>query len=339
MQNRLIAHQILVQRFGSKLARDLLPFFQQMNEDLKARIAREGDTILTKRKLNALLADSRLLIREILNALDNETQQELLEFIEEEVEFNSTVFKGVEHDLPSPDQVVTAVTNTPMVLNNQAVTMAQAAKNLEAVTIRKVNSFISAGFYQGLTTQEISRNVEIATGESKRNAQTIVRTSTNFLANETRQQVYKRNEDIVRGYIIVATLDFRTSDICKGLDGKKVSFTDKKQPQPPFHFNCRTTTRPLLDEEFDFLQRGATRASKGAEGGKQIPANTTYYEWLKGQPAAMQDQALGKTKGKIFRNAGLTPEEFKQAATDRMNRPLTIKELREESAKIDDYLE
>ena len=52
----------------------------------------------------------------------------------------------------------------------------------------------------------------------------------------------------------------------------------------------------------------------------------------------MQDDALGKTKGKIFRNAGLTPEEFKQATVDQFYRELTLDEMAAKNKKIAAYL-
>lgn len=339
MQNRLIAHAQLVNRYGAQKASELLPFILRMEEEILARLAKEGSSIRTKQRLSVLLQDTRGMISDMMGGYTAELEEELSEFIREELTFNDKQFRNVEHITPAPDQVVTAATNTPMVLSNQSVTLAQATKALQADTIQKVNSFITGGFYQGLTTQEISRNVRIATGSTRQNADAIVRTSVNFLSNETRQQFYSRNTDIVQGYVIVATLDSRTSDICKDLDGREVKFTDSYQPQPPFHYNCRTTTRPLLDPKYDFLQSGQTRASKGAEGGKQVPVNETYYEWLNRQPSAIQDEALGPTRGKIFRNAGLSPKEFKNAMTNRLSKPLTLKQMRRKDAKIDEYLE
>lgn len=329
----------LVNRYGSRLANDVLPYIRDMEEQIATKLARQGSTIATKKRLNNLLSDARGIIENILGDYDDFIGEQLDLFIDEELQFNDKQFRQVEHVTPSPDQVVMAARNTPMVLNNQSVTLAQAAASLPRDTITKVNNFIAGGFYQGLTTQEITRNVRMATQATQNNAQAIVRTSVNFLSNETRQQFYKRNKDIVVGYVITATLDSRTTDICKDLDGREVKFTDSYQPQPPFHYNCRTTTRPLLAPEYRDLQSGQTRASKGSEGGKQVPVDQTYYEWLKTQPAALQDEALGPTRGKIFRNAGLTTQEFKNAMTNRMSQPLTLDEMKAKDSKIDEYLE
>lgn len=102
--------------------------------------------------------------------------------------------------------------------------------------------------------------------------------------------------------------------------------------------NCRSTIAPVVSAEFDFLDAGAKRAARGADGGMQIDANTTYYDFLKQQPAWFQDAALGPVRGKIFRNAGMTPEEFRVASVDGFGRPLTLKEMAETDKQVADYL-
>ncbi|APU02997.1 hypothetical protein LPSE_00040 [Salmonella phage LPSE1] len=102
--------------------------------------------------------------------------------------------------------------------------------------------------------------------------------------------------------------------------------------------NCRSTTAPVISPEFDFLDKGAKRAARGADGGQQVSADTTYYEFLKQQPAWFQDEALGPVRGKIFRNSGITPEEFRVISVDGFGRPLTLKEMAELDKRVADYL-
>ena len=102
--------------------------------------------------------------------------------------------------------------------------------------------------------------------------------------------------------------------------------------------NCRSSTAPKLSPEFDIFDEGATRASKGADGGKQVAADTTYYDWLKRQPASYQDEVLGKTKGLIFRNSGLTPEQFRAITVDDLGRPLTLEEMAAMDKRVATYL-
>ncbi|ECI4718702.1 hypothetical protein DQ853_23650 [Salmonella enterica subsp. enterica] len=102
--------------------------------------------------------------------------------------------------------------------------------------------------------------------------------------------------------------------------------------------NCRSTTAPVINSEYDFLDAGAKRAARGAEGGTQTDASTTYYDFLKQQPAWFQDEALGPVRGKIFRNSGISPEEFRVISVDGFGRPLTLQQMAELDKRVADYL-
>jgi len=125
---------------------------------------------------------------------------------------------------------------------------------------------------------------------------TLVRTSINQVANSASQQVYEANQDITKKYRYVATLDTRTSAICRALDGK--TFEYGKGPTPPQHFNCRSTTIPVIDyDELGFTPPPAgTRASQGG----QVPANESYGQWLAKQDLPTKAKALGAGKVAYF---------------------------------------
>jgi len=122
----------------------------------------------------------------------------------------------------------------------------------------------------------------------------LVRTSINQVANAASQQVYEANQDITKKYRYVATLDIRTSAICAALDGREFEYG--KGPTPPQHFNCRSTTVPIIDPDILPPSTTATRASQDG----QVPINMSYGEWLAKQPKAVQAEALGAGKVPYF---------------------------------------
>ena len=124
----------------------------------------------------------------------------------------------------------------------------------------------------------------------------LVRTSINQVANTASQQVYEANQDITKRYRYVATLDTRTSAICRALDGRQFEYG--KGPTPPQHFNCRSTTVPVIDyKELGFTPPAeGTRASMSG----QVPANESYGQWLAKQPLAVKAKALGANKVAYF---------------------------------------
>jgi SPP1 gp7 family putative phage head morphogenesis protein len=122
----------------------------------------------------------------------------------------------------------------------------------------------------------------------------LVRTSINQVANSASQQVYEANQDITKKYRYVATLDTRTSAICAALDGREFEYG--KGPMPPQHFNCRSTTVPIIDPDILPPSTTATRASQDG----QVPINMSYGEWLAKQPKSVQAEVLGAGKVPYF---------------------------------------
>ena len=169
---------------------------------------------------------------------------------------------------------------------------------------------------------------------------TLIRTSINQVANTASQQVYEANQDITQKYRYVATLDTRTSAICRALDGREFEYG--KGPMPPQHFNCRSTTVPVINyKELGFNPPPpARRASMDG----QVPADTTYGKWLKdkmpGETEAdvirRQQDALGD-KAPYFRN--LANKYGPDAAIAKLvrddGRELTLAELREKYKPVD----
>jgi SPP1 gp7 family putative phage head morphogenesis protein len=145
---------------------------------------------------------------------------------------------------------------------------------------------------------------------------TVVRTSVNQVSNAASKQVYKANEDVTEKYRYVATLDSRTSALCASLDGQEFEYD--KGPEPPQHFNCRSTTVAVIDwdglrKKYPKLKFDDPAEGKRAAAGGMVPADTTYGKWLHGQrartksgklsqftPGPRQIEALGEGKAKYF---------------------------------------
>jgi SPP1 gp7 family putative phage head morphogenesis protein len=143
-----------------------------------------------------------------------------------------------------------------------------------------------------------------ATKSANNQVMTIVRTTVNQVTNTASQTVYKANPDVTEEYRYVATLDSRTSPVCRDLDGQ--IFKYNQGPVPPQHFGCRSTTVAVVN----YKKYGFTPppAGKRASVGGPVPANTTYGKWLYGERAkgskfkAGKEQiaALGEQKAKYF---------------------------------------
>lgn len=193
-----------------------------------------------------------------------------------------------------------------------------------------VSKLLSRGYTNGWTNQEMVQAIQgtkklgytdgiLARMDST--VSTVVRTSVQHVASAAREAVWANNSDVVEEYTIVATLDGNTTAICRSLDGNTYKLGEG--PTPPFHWGCRTTTAAVVKSEFDFLNKGATRSSENG----YVDASQTYYGWLADQPAAFQDSTLGPVRGQLFRDGGLTSEEFARLNLGRNFHPMTLEEM------------
>jgi SPP1 gp7 family putative phage head morphogenesis protein len=210
---------------------------------------------------------------------------------------------------------LTAAKGATITLPNGEV-VAKAFRGIAVDQAERFSQVVRQGLLTGETTPDIAKrligNLQFgeeaktvrqlvaaggqATAVADNQVLTLIRTSVNQVANSASQQVYESNQDITKKYRYVATLDSRTSAICAALDGKEFEYG--KGPEPPQHFNCRSTTVPVIDYEgLGFTPPPpATRASKDG----QVPADQSYGQWLHKQPREVQAEALGTGKVAYF---------------------------------------
>lgn len=334
--------QVMLDRLKSAEVAKFKPFLQQAERDLQMRlIAADIETYDAKRiqiLLDAIERDLRAIFGGYTTQLTGDLIDAAVYQAQLEARNLATISKvPFESVIPSPEQVRTAVMTAPLAVQGyrQGALLEPWMQGWTDDSIEYVNGVIQQGYYQGKNTAEIVRSLR---GTSKMRGQdgtlaqidrantVLVRTAVQHSAQVARETFFKANDDIVLGLEWVAALDSRTTIQCRSLDGKR--FPLDSGPRPPLHPQCRSTTIAVLDPAFDILDEGATRASKGADGGEQVSASQNYYEWLKTQPDAFQDVALGPTRGELFRKGGLSAERFAELNLGKNFEPLTLEQMK-----------
>lgn len=231
-------------------------------------------------------------------------------------------------------KVMAGVLREPMKMNGDL--LESWLDNMTAQETRRVSLAIRQSWANKETVQQALQKI-IGTKKanykdgileiSRRDAATAIRTSVSHVNASSQIVFMEENNDIVEGFRFVATLDGNTTAVCRSLDNKVYKTTDTSAPRPPMHPNCRSVIVPDLGPEFDFLKEGSTRSSVDGP----VSQKQSYYDWLKTQDQAFQDSVLGPQRGTLFRDGGLTAEQFAKLNLGRNFEPMTLEEMRKQA--------
>jgi SPP1 gp7 family putative phage head morphogenesis protein len=212
--------------------------------------------------------------------------------------FNLTAAKGATITLPNGSTVEKAFRGIAV---DQAERFAQVVRSglLTGETTPSIAKRLIGNLQFGEEARTVKQLIAAggqSTAVANNQVMALVRTSINQVANTASQQVYEANQDITKKYKYVATLDTRTSSICRALDGREFSYG--QGPMPPQHFNCRSTTVPVID--YEGLGFSPPPPARRASMDGQVPANQSYGDWLSKQSKETQEEVLGKGKTAYF---------------------------------------
>lgn len=335
-----VRHQIGLTRYSTSTVKKMVGMLNRTQVRILDQIARmdigDGGSF-SQARLDALLEAVQRISDEGNRVLAGSLDEDIRDLGDHEGELNSRALKKtipvkVVIAEPSADQIYAAVSSRPF----QGKLLNEWYSNLAVSSRAPIMEALRQGYVEGRTTDQIIRDLRGTRAakytdgllqQPRRSVERTVRTALNHTANIAREQVYKANDDIVKGVQWVSTLDTRTSDECIALDGKV--FPPDSGPRPPAHLNCRSTTTPVVKSwkelgfDIDELSEG-TRASMDGE----VPASMTYGTWLAGQSKGVQDEVLGPTRAALFRDGGLTVDKF----VDEAGRSLTLDQLRAREA-------
>lgn len=336
-----VRHMVGIQRLSSGIIRKLIPLLDKADAEIVAKLLDRGDVLegsFTSKRLEKLLEAIRQINHDAHVLVGRELRSELRALAGYEAQFQARLIGSalpVAWDIVTPtvETLYAAVTARPF----QGRLLKEWLTDLDTNAARRVRDAVRMGVVQGETIDQIVRRVrgtralnyaDSAMAISRRGAEAMVRTAVSHTTTVARNELYQANADLIEKEQWVSTLDTRTCPTCQGLDGE--TFELGKGPATPAHIGCRCVRVPVTKSwkelGFDIEElEPSTRASMGG----QVPATMTYGEWLRKQPAGTQDEALGPTRGKLFRDGKLPVDRF----TNRQGDELTLDQLREREAE------
>lgn len=137
---------------------------------------------------------------------------------------------------------------------------------------------LSQAFIRGDSIDKVIKafNKRMNVGYSR--AANIIQTEYAYIVGEATFKGYE--ETGVKEYEYLATLDTRTSTICRDMDGKVFKLSEKVVwlNYPPLHCRCRSTTTPYFKDEEVY----GKRIARDYEGKVYyVPEDMTYQDWYK----------------------------------------------------------
>ncbi len=179
---------------------------------------------------------------------------------------------------------------------------------------------------QGLMTGQSIRDMELALEEKvasgRYNINRVIRTEVNHCCNQGTLMSYKAAGTL--RYIYLATLDMRTSSICRSLD-KEVFFVSKAEVGvnfPPMHPNCRSTT--MAYPENGIFPKERTARDQETNKNIHVPFDMSYAQWYR--KYVLEKKDVDNTKN----GDNIRDIMFKASKSD-------VNIIRDEKAVVDAY--
>jgi SPP1 gp7 family putative phage head morphogenesis protein len=170
---------------------------------------------------------------------------------------------------------------------------------------------------------DIEGFVDTKNAGAKFASERLLRTETNYVYNAINAKAYQSIG--AEKYRYLATLDSRTSEVCRAHDGnidpdtkKEYTYENMKigKNYPPLHAFCRSVTTARLDPE---LEARLTRTARDPATGKayQVPYSMTYPQWVKSLSPEQQNQMTLSRKMAANKASDLKQYEKYRATLDR----------------------
>ena len=332
LRNEAIYHRVNLVSYENNLIKESLKLLNVADRELSAQLYIALDDLSASDfKISRL--ETMLNSVKSLSSFSDYLFGELSAFCEYESNYQYSLFKSLLPDIVTskyplmqvtPNQLFSAVKSKPF----QGRLLSEWVSNIEDDRLKRVANAVRTGYVTGETTEQIIKRVrgtkknnyrDGVLAISKRNASSLIHSAIAHTAATSRDEFSKANNELIKGKQWLSTLDTSTTPMCIIRDLKR--YTLDNQPighNIPYgdgpgklHFCCRSVETFILKSyrelgiDIDEVPTG-TRASMDG----QVPAKTSYLEWLRSQSKERQEQVLGVERARLLREGIVEPEKF-----------------------------
>lgn len=266
---------------------ELLKAYQQALDDVRTEIAKIYAKYSVDGKLQINLQQRFIILQRLekqltdlyqrLSKVDFDTTSKILSDIYKESYYRTAyvIDRGTSVDIAFKllsSEMINAAVNTPI----QGTMFSDRIWHNKQLLVNRLRNIIEKAIIQGADHNKLSKILEKEFGVSANESQRLINTELARVTMQAQDTIYK-NSGVVQAVMWDATIDNRTSQICRQLDGHKWSINED-HPTPPAHPNCRSCLIPVIDGWKPTLRR---ENIKDSSGNKPIINYSTYEAWKK----------------------------------------------------------
>jgi hypothetical protein len=234
MQSEAIRHQTEIRKYTNAEVLKILAVLnradRRMLAELAERLERMSPATFTMERLEAMLTSVRMLSAEATRQAQGEFGADLRDFVSYEAEYQTMMLTA-----HVPVQVSIAAVNAEaayaaaMARPFQGVLLRDVWQDLDARKMKIVRQTIAQGFVESKTTDQVIRELRGTRAKGyadglleapRKEVEAVVRTALSHTAGMVQDRAAEANADIIKAVKWSATLDLRTSKICRPRDGK-----------------------------------------------------------------------------------------------------------------------
>lgn len=345
----LLSRGDYLERFERDQLKKLLPILESAHESVLGKLAAtQGEW--TREWLSQMSTDIDAIYAQAMSKLNGELTPELQSLLDDEIAYAQEhlghVVAGVSITTPSSATLWASIAAMPAASGSTLDSLMEA---LSLNTRRAVIEAIQAGMASGDTLDQMVRRLRGTTirraswrkgpdgrrvyvpgvyeggameDVSTRQAKAFARTAIMHVSNAAREALYNENQDIIKGYQHIATLDGDTCLACGAMDGREYGLDDPR-PALPLHPSCRCLYLPVLKSwrelgiDADELPPGSRASMDGL-----VPEYETYADRIAKANRARRIELLGPARASMYER-GIKLRDM--VSPD--GKPYTLKEL------------
>jgi len=312
LRDATLRHHISIQRLSNGIAEQMRQRLEDLETNVVSILVDRQATVegsLDSSRLNFLLRKLKGEIQDNVSEMQAALRQELKDLSRYEASFQTRMLNNfLENEIDAPlASELNALLGEPV----NGYLLKDAMKSFSDNTFNAMKAAIQSSISQDGSLEDVLASIRgtqennFADGVMARVNNSITRTASDFsnsIVNDTASLVFDDSGE-VEGEQWTATLDTSTCFECMALDGE--IFKVGEGPEQPLHNGCRCTMTPVLS--------GVKPSSK-----------MRFNSWLKTQDAETQDEALGPSRGLLFRKGKVSVDRF----TNRKGMTLTLDQLK-----------